>query len=112
MDRKKILMFLGLNQAFVRVAVGTILLLMVPFLLMNFKIPLYDPGSGYEVLNWDLSDFIIMGILIFGTGSLFVLTARKVQKKAHRIVLVIAFLLGFLWLWAELAVGILTNWGS
>lgn len=100
------------NKAFVWVAVGTTLLLMVPFFLMKFKIPLYDPGSGYEVINWDLADFIVMGFLIFGTGSLFVLTARKIKKKSHRIALAMAFFLGFLWLWAELAVGVFTNWGS
>ncbi len=71
-----------------------------------------DPGSGFEIINWGLFDFIVMGFMIFGTGSMFVLIARRVQKKSHRIVLAIAFLLGFLWLWAELAVGVLTNWGS
>lgn len=100
------------NKIFVWVALGTALLLMVPLLLMKFKIMLYDPGSGYEVINWDLTDFIVMGGLIFGTGSLFILAARKIQKKSHRIALALALMLGFLWLWAELAVGVFTNWGS
>jgi hypothetical protein len=100
------------NKIFVWIALGTILLLMVPLFLMKLNIPLYDPGSGYGIINWNLFDFIVMGSLIFGTAALFVVIARKFQKRTHRIVLAIVLLLGFLWLWSELAVGIFTNWGS
>lgn len=100
------------NRVFLRIALATIIILLVPFLLMKFQIPIYDPGSGYEVTNWDAADFIIIGFLIFITSSVFVLAARKIQKKSHRILLAIVLSLGFLWLWAELAVGIFTNWGS
>jgi hypothetical protein len=62
-------------------------------------------------INWTLGDFIVMGILLFGTSSAFVLTARKSNKK-YRAAIGIAFLIVFLWLWAELAVGVFTNWGS
>jgi len=99
------------NNAFLYVAVGTLLLLLVPFTLMMFKIPLYDPGSGYEVLNWDLADFVIMGFLIFGIGSMFVLVSRVIPSK-YRIHAGIGLFLLFLWIWAELAVGLFTNWGS
>jgi len=97
------------NKIFIWIALGTTFLLVLPLLLMKFRVPLYDPGSGYGLLSWDFFDFIVMGALIFGTSSLFVLAARKIQKKSHRIVLAIILLLGFLWLWAELAVGIFTN---
>ena len=100
------------NKIFIWIAIATLLLLSIPLLLMTLKIPLYDPGSGYEVINWDLTDFIVMGVLIFSTCSLFAVTARKIQKKSHRIALTLAFLLGFIWLWAELAVGIFTNLGN
>lgn len=103
--------FIFQNKAFVWVAIGTLLLLIVPFSLMRLKTPLYDPGSGYEVINWDLTDFIVMGALIFGTGSLFVLVARMLDRK-YRVAVAIICALGFLWLWAELAVGIFTTWGS
>lgn len=62
-------------------------------------------------MNWTLSDFIVMGILILGISSLFVLVAKMTPKK-YRTIIGIGFLLAFLWLWAELAVGIFTNWGS
>lgn len=94
----------------IALATGTILLL--PFLAMQFNWQVPDPGSAIsEGVNWTLSDFIVMGTLIFGTSSLFVLTARKVDKK-HRFFLGLAFAVAFFWLWAELAVGLFTNWGS
>ncbi len=62
-------------------------------------------------VNWSLGDFVVMGTLIFGTGSFFVLIARKINKK-YRIALGIVFTLAFLWVWAELAVGVFTNLGS
>jgi len=51
-----------------------------------------------------------MGTLIFGMGSLYALVARRVRK--HRFIIGGVFVLTFLWLWAELAVGVFTNWGS
>lgn len=99
------------NKVFALIALGTMFILTVPLALMMFRIPLLDPGSGYEVINWSPGDFLAMAILIFGTGSVFVVIARKVNRK-NRIAVAIACILGFLWLWAELAVGIFTNWGS
>ncbi|MFZ5424628.1 MAG: hypothetical protein ACOZAO_02395 [Patescibacteria group bacterium] len=99
------------NKKLIWVALLTILLLTIPFLLMSFKIPLLDPGSSYEVLNWDIFDFVVMGTLIFGAGGTFVLIARKVSKK-YRLALGILLILLFLWVWAELAVGVFTNWGN
>lgn len=100
------------NKIFSQIAIGTLFLLIIPLLLMIFKIPLHDPGSGFETINWSLSDFIIIGFLIFSLSNIFVLIARKIQKKSQRIILAIILLLAFLWLWAELAVGIFTNRGS
>jgi len=89
---------------------ATGLVLLVPFLAMRFDWRLPDPGySMSDKVNWALSDFIVMGTLLFGMSSLYVLI-RRIGK--HRLVIGIAFLLAFLWLWAELAVGVFTNWGS
>jgi uncharacterized membrane protein len=89
------------NGIFLWIALGTGLLLMIPLVAMQFT----------SEVNWTLSDFILMGVLIFTVSSLFVLVARKVQKKS-RLAVGAVFLLGFLWLWAELAVGVFTTWGS
>ena len=61
--------------------------------------------------NWTADDFAVMGTLVLGTGSLFVLVSR-ITPQRYRTLIGFTFLLGFLWLWAELAVGIFTNWGS
>lgn len=59
---------------------------------------------------WTSSDFVVAGILIFGTGLLIDLALRKFGKNRMWVVAGIVFL--FLWLWAELAVGVFTDWGS
>ena len=59
-----------------------------------------------DEVNWTLTDFIIGGVLLFGTGLLCELVFRKVKKNSFRIVISAAILLAFLLIWAELAVGI------
>lgn len=84
------------NRVFAWLAVMTVVILLVPLV-----------GEW----PWNVSDFAVMGALIFGTSSLFVLVARKVRRK-NRLLVGATFLFAFLWLWAELAVGVVTNWGS
>lgn len=88
------------NKIFLWIAVGTALILFVPFLAMQFT----------REVNWNVFDFIVMGVLIFGGGSIFVLLARKVPK--HRLLVGFIVLAALLWLWAELGVGVFTNWGD
>ncbi len=99
------------NRVFLWIASGTMILLIIPLALMVFKIPMSSYGSGNDVLNWDFTDFMLMGLLIFGISSIFVLIARRINTKYLFTVGIILFLL-FLWIWAELAVGIFTNWGN
>jgi len=75
-------------------------LLLVPFVAMQFT----------SEVNWTLSDFILMGVMICVTGVLIeyaVLTTGK-----YKVIAALAILCAFLWLWAELAVGVFTTWGS
>ncbi len=88
------------NRIFIWIAFATIIILMIPFTAMQFT---------NEVV-WTLSDFITAGVLLFGIGSLFVLTARRTRK--YRFAIGIMFLTVLLYVWAELAVGIFTNLGS
>lgn len=90
------------NKIFIWIALLTGLILLVPLIAMQFT------GE----VNWTLGDFIIMGTLLLGTGSVFVLATRRVKKVEHRVVIGIVFAAALLYLWAELAVGIFTNWGS
>jgi thiamine transporter ThiT len=85
-----------------RVALGTVAILMIPLFMMQVS----------DDWNWGPLDFVLIGLLLFGTGSVYVLMSGMVRKREQR--LAIGFLLAFLclWLWAELAVGIFTTWGS
>ena len=72
------------------------IILLIPFIAMQFT----------EEVSWTVSDFIVMGILLLGTGLLFELVLRKVTKIKYRTFLLVAIILTFLLVWAELAVGI------
>jgi hypothetical protein len=89
------------NRIFSWVLLATALILTVPLVAMQFS----------DEVVWTISDIVVMGMLLFGTGSLFVLTARKVSRK-RRVMLGAVFTLALLYIWAELAVGVFTNIGS
>ena len=89
------------NRVFAWLAVATGALLLVPLIAMQFT----------TEVNWDATDFIVMGGLIFTAGSVFVLIARQVKEK-HRLPAALLVAAAFLYVWAELAVGIFTDWGS
>lgn len=88
------------NRIFIWIATATVVILLIPFTAMQFS---------NEVV-WTLSDFIVAGVLLFGAGSLFILTARRIKK--YRFAMGVLFLTALLYVWAELAVGIFTNLGS
>jgi hypothetical protein len=79
-----------------RILTGTALALSIPFIVMQFS----------EEWDWDLGDFIIIGTLLIGSGTIFVLTATKVNPK-YRPLIAIGFILMVMLIWAELAVGII-----
>ena len=70
------------------------ILLSIPFIAMQFT----------NEVNWTPGDFIIMGVLLFGTGLLCEFVMRKVKSTNKRIMICGAFLFVFLLIWAELAV--------
>lgn len=71
-------------------------LLLIPFIAMQFST---------EVV-WTASDFVIMGILLLGTGLLIDLVLRKVSSTPKQIIICGIVLAVFLLIWAELAVGV------
>lgn len=89
------------NGVFKWIALVTVLILLIPLLAMQFT----------NEVNWGIVDFMVMGLLLFSMASSFVLVARKIPPK-RRTIIGFLFLLAFLYLWAELAVGIFTNLGS
>lgn len=89
------------KNVFKWIALATGALLLIPLIAMQIT----------NEVDWDSRDFIVMGALIFGMSSLFVLVARKLPSK-HRLVIGGMFFVVFLYIWAELAVGVFTNLGS
>jgi hypothetical protein len=84
------------NKRLAVIIAGITALLMVPLIAMQFT----------TEVNWTWFDFVVAGILLYGTGLLCELVLRKVRDTGRRflvigIVLVVLFLV-----WAELAVGI------
>lgn len=78
------------------------ILLTVAFIL---SIPLVAMQFTREV-DWSLSDFVIMGILLTGTGLMVELVIRKIRKPENRFALIAIILILLFLIWAELAVGI------
>lgn len=82
------------DSIFAWIALGSLGILLIPLFAMQVT----------TEVRWGLVDFIIMGALLFGTGSLFVLAARRVARD-RRVIVGIVFLAAFLFTWAGLAVG-------
>lgn len=89
------------NRALLWVGLGTGLVLLIPLLAMQFT----------SQVNWSVTDFVVMGVLVFGAGSVYALIAGRSPRR-RRVVAGAVLAAGFLYLWAELAVGIFTSWGS
>lgn len=72
------------------------MLLVLPLVAMQFT----------KEVNWTVSDFVIGGILLFGTAGIIHLVLNKVRSQRNRIILSLAILFVLCLVWAELAVGI------
>lgn len=84
------------NKRFIIVLIVVAILLLIPLIAMQF-----DTG-----VDWDLRDFIIMGILLLATGIGIEFVLRKIVSARKRLIAVGVILLLFFLIWAELAVGV------
>jgi peptidoglycan/LPS O-acetylase OafA/YrhL len=84
------------NQRLFIILAAITVVLLIPFIAMQFT----------NEVDWSLFDFIIMGVLLYGTGLLCELVMRKVKNIRNRILICAALVFAFLLIWAELAVGI------
>jgi hypothetical protein len=73
------------------------LILLIPLIAKQFT----------DEVNWSLLDFILAGTLLLGTGLTCELVWRRVKKNSLRIAICIVAIIMLLFIWAELAVGIL-----
>jgi hypothetical protein len=84
------------NKRLFGIVLTVAFLLLIPLIAMQFT----------NEVAWTLSDFVIMGVLLLGTGLMCELIIRKVKKTEYRIVICGAVLVALFLVWAELAVGI------
>ena len=82
------------------------LIVILGIALFILSIPFFAMQLGAQGVNWNLTDFIIMGILLFGTGFIIEITLQKIKSIQNRVI-ACGIILTILFLtWAELAVGI------
>ncbi len=81
----------------IRLAVLTAVLLMIPLVAMQFS----------DEVVWTLSDFVFAGVLIFGTGLLFLLAIKMTANNLYRAAAGLALATTFLLIWINGAVGII-----
>ncbi len=84
------------NKRLIAIMLTVALLLLIPFIAMQFT----------NEVNWSPFDFVAMGILLSGTGLMCELVLRKVKNSGYRIAICVALLVLLVLLWIELAVGI------
>lgn len=80
----------------VQLAGAVLALLCIPWIAMQFS----------SEVNWSLFDFIVAFILLYGLGLAIIAVFKRTQKGLGRMLGVVAILLFFMLVWAELAVGI------
>ena len=88
------------NRVFGLIALATGSILLIPLVAIQFS----------KDWDWKLNDFVIIGALLLGFGSMFVIVARRAPK--HWGLIGIMCVVTLLYVWAELAVGIFTTLGS
>jgi peptidoglycan/LPS O-acetylase OafA/YrhL len=84
------------NKRLKNMLIFVAVILLIPLIAMQFT----------EEVNWELTDFIVAGVLLLGTGLVCEFVMRKVKKKENRIALCIVIITILLLVWAELAVDI------
>lgn len=84
------------NKRLTYILLSVVVLLLIPFFGMQFS----------NEVNWSAFDFIVAGVLLFGTGLTIEGVLRFVKSRNKRILLCIGILFALFLLWAELAVGI------
>jgi len=84
------------NKRLIIIIIAVLMLLLIPFVAMQFT----------NEVDWKTLDFLIMGVLLLGTGLICELVMRKVKSVKNRSIICGAILFLFFLIWAELAVGI------
>jgi hypothetical protein len=78
-------------------ALATAFLLLIPLVAMQFT----------DEVVWTLSDFVVAGSLLFGTGLTYKLITGKSDAIIYRVAVGFALFTGLFLIWVNLAVGII-----
>jgi hypothetical protein len=84
------------NKRLIFILLTIVFILSIPLIAMQFT----------KEVNWSLSDFVTMGILLISTGLLSELVLRKVTRLQYRLVICGILFFALFMIWAELAVGV------
>jgi len=84
------------NKRLIAILLSVLIILLIPFIAMQFT----------NEINWNIYDFIIMGVLLLVTGLLCELVLRRVKSLINRIITCGIILFALFIIWVELAVGI------
>ena len=90
------------NKHIMKLRILKIILITVFFILM---IPLVASQLNSDV-NWDIQDYIIAGLILFGAGFLIHIAFNRLKTVKHRTIIIIVLFVLLLLLWAEMGVGI------
>lgn len=82
--------------------VVTAAVLSLPLIAMQFS----------NDVKWGLFDFVIIGTLLMGAGLTYEFVSKYLTTEKQKFIAAVLAVLAVLYIWAELAVGIFTNWGS
>lgn len=78
-------------------AIVVLLVLMIPLVAMQIS----------DQWHWHLSDFIFMGVLLYGACLAYEFIARKMPTTSYRLGVGVAVLTGLALVWINVAVGII-----
>ncbi len=84
-------------QKIVRTGLLTLSILIIPLIASFFV----------EGFNWDVLDFAVMGVMLFGAGAGYEMVASQGNSKTYRTATALALVTAFLLVWVSLAVGII-----
>ncbi|WP_044511938.1 hypothetical protein [Hymenobacter sp. DG25B] len=84
-----------LNKSILRLTLVVAFLLLIPFVAMQFT----------REMAWSISDFVLAGVLLLGTGLLYLLVASRGRNSAYKWAVGIAVAATLLLVWGNLAVG-------
>ena len=85
------------SKSIIPIALATAFILLLPALAMQVT----------DEVVWDLADFIVAGSLLFGTGLMYELVARKGSNVAYRVAVGVALATALILVWMNLAVGLI-----